>query len=131
MYHGKGYGDFKSDLAKAFTNEKIGMGTKGAPTGSNSINAFEKLSSIAASNDILLNKAIARALKKAGYILDYKLENDFGYGLTRRTDIFCITKDVPIRLELMWRKKTSQAEIANYVLTKLYNYGKAIGLLNK
>ncbi|BAK97760.1 hypothetical protein OBV_05620 [Oscillibacter valericigenes Sjm18-20] len=121
----------KSDLAKAFSNEEIGMGTKGAPTGSNSIDAFKKLSGIAASNDTLLNKALAEALLRANYILDYELEDDFGHGLTRRTDILCITKDVPIRLELMWRKKTGQAEIANYVLTKLYNYGKAIGLFDE
>lgn len=30
----------------------------------------------------------------------------------------------------MWRARTSRAEIANYVLTKLYNYGRAIGFLN-
>jgi hypothetical protein len=31
---------------------------------------------------------------------------------------------------VMWRKSTGRAEIANYVLTKLYNYGRAIGLLS-
>jgi hypothetical protein len=30
---------------------------------------------------------------------------------------------------MMWRKQTGRAEIANYTLTKLNNYGKAIGLL--
>jgi hypothetical protein len=35
----------------------------------------------------------------------------------------------PVRLEVMWRKQTSRAEIANYTLTKLNNYARAIGLL--
>jgi DNA (cytosine-5)-methyltransferase 1 len=35
----------------------------------------------------------------------------------------------PIRIEIMWRSTTSRADIANYVLSKLGNYGKAIGLL--
>jgi DNA (cytosine-5)-methyltransferase 1 len=30
----------------------------------------------------------------------------------------------------MWRSKTGRADIANYVLAKLGNYGRAIGLLD-
>jgi len=30
----------------------------------------------------------------------------------------------------MWRAQTTVGEIAQYVLEKLYNYGKAIGYLN-
>jgi len=29
----------------------------------------------------------------------------------------------------MWRTDTTRSEIANYVLTKLFNYGHAIGFL--
>ena len=102
----KGLGNFRrSDLAKAILGDPIGMGKQGAPVGPNSISAFEKISSIASNNDRLLNKTIAKALVKAELIEEYELESDFGNGLTRRTDILCETDEIPLRLELMWRKK--------------------------
>lgn len=120
----------KSELIKAFKGEPMGMGQQGAPPGSNSLNAFEKIAQIAASSDVLLNEAIGDALKKLNIIAKFELEQDFGSGLTRRTDILCHTSDgETVRLEMMWRKKTGQAEISNYVLTKLFNYGKAIKLI--
>lgn len=118
-----------SELGKAFTGESIGMGKKGNKIGSNTIEAFEKLSGIASTNDKQINKTIGEALEKSKLINYYKLEQNFGEGLTRRTDVLCYTNKRPVRLEVMWRKSTGQAEIANYTLTKLYNYGKAIELL--
>lgn len=50
--------------------------------------------------------------------------------MSRRTDIVATSGSGTIRLEMMWRRKTGRAEIANYVLTKLFNYGKAIGYLS-
>jgi hypothetical protein len=44
-------------------------------------------------------------------------------------DLYCLKSGEPIRIEVMWRTKAGRAEIANYVLTKLGNYGKAIGVL--
>ena len=119
----------KSELIKAFKGQTIGMGKKGNKVGNNSTDAFEKLSFLASKNDREINQAIAEALKVEGAINDYKLEENFGMGMVRRTDILCETNDIPVRLEMMWRKTTSQADIANYTLTKLYNYGKAIELL--
>ena len=119
----------RSELIKALQNQEIGMGQKGNKAGNNSIEAFEKLTNLAQSNDIEINRSFAEALKQLNLIQDYKLEANFGSGLNRKTDILCKTTDIPIRIEMMWRKKTGQAEIANYTLTKLYNYGKAIGLL--
>ena len=49
--------------------------------------------------------------------------------MIRRTDIMCTCATGIIRLEVMWRAKTSRAEIANYTLTKLKNYGTAVGFL--
>lgn len=119
----------ESELARAFRSESIGLGRRGQPAGTNTKEAFEKLLKITQTDDASVNRAIGYALKDCGLIADFKLEVDFGNGLTRTTDIFCETSSGPIRLEIMWRKQTGTAEIANYVLTKLYNYGRAIELL--
>ncbi|HVT80556.1 MAG TPA: hypothetical protein VHM90_07860 [Phycisphaerae bacterium] len=118
-----------SEIAHAFRGEPLGPRSTGSKPGSNTVKAFESLAEIASSNDSSLNRALGEALKKADLITDFKVEQDLGTGLRRRTDILCETTDGPIRLELMWRRKTSRAEIANYVLAKLSNYGKAIGYL--
>jgi hypothetical protein len=65
----------------------------------------------------------------ARLIDSFQIEQDFGAGLKRRTDILAKSKNGQIRLEVMWRKTTSRAEIANYTLTKVANYGRAIGFL--
>ena len=101
----------------------------GGKTGSNSIKAFEKLTDIASSNDRILNNTFGKALMDIGIIDEFKLEENFGNGLTRRTDLVCKIGAETLRLEFMWRKKTSKAEISNYTLTKIYNYGKALGFL--
>ena len=101
----------------------------GGKTGPNSIVAFEKLTDIASKNDRILNATFGEALKCQGIIDEYKLEQNFGEGLTRRTDLLCKIGSENLRLEFMWRKKTSKAEISNYTLTKIYNYGKALGFL--
>lgn len=119
----------ETNLAFSFLNRPIGSRKVGGKAGSNSIAAFEKLTHIAASNDVILNKAIADALIDTGLIQSYALEENFGNGLTRRTDIVTKTTSSTIRLEIMWRKRTGRAEISNYALTKLFNYGKAIGFL--
>lgn len=115
-----------SDLGIAFQKLSSGLRKQGAKVGSNTVSAFEKLSGIAADNDRLLNQALV----KAGLIISYKLEVDLGNGLIRRTDLVCNTTDGPVRIEMMWRKKTGRAEVSNYVLTKLANYGKAIKFLS-
>lgn len=119
-----------SELAKMINATYKSKGKKGK-TGSNSIAAFEKLTEIASTNDKVLNKTFGKALKAAGLIEDFSAEVNFGSGLTRRTDLVCNTDLGEIRMEFMWRKNTSQAAIANYTLTKLYNYGKAIGFFEK
>lgn len=95
-----------------------------------SINRFIRLK-IASTNDRILNITFGKALKEAGLIEDFEPEVKFGLGLKRRTDLVCETESGEIRMVFMWRKNTSQAEIANYTLTKLYNYGKAIGFFEK
>ena len=102
----------------------------GGRPGSNTEEAFRKLVEVAQSNDASLNRAIGLALKSAGHIKEFTLEKPLGGGIARTTDIACTTAQGEVRLELMWRSRTSRAEIANYVLTKLHNYGRAIGFLS-
>lgn len=118
-----------TNLLASFKDEPIGARKVGGKVGPNSVTAFEKMTNIASTNDVQLNRAIAECLKDLGVITGYELEKDFGTGMTRRTDIVATTENSSIRLEMMWRKKTGRAEIANYALSKLYNYGKAIGYL--
>lgn len=119
----------KSELAKAFKLKPMGLGSSGQKPGENTQEAFEKLLSITQNDDQLVNETLGRALVDCNLVYSYKAEVDFGKGLTRRTDLLCETELGEVRLEIMWRKSTGRAEIANYVLTKLFNYGKAIGLL--
>ena len=118
-----------SELVRMIQMDTKLMGKKGV-TGTNSINSFGKLLEISQTNDRLLNDAFGRALKENGYIDQYLTEQNFGSGLTRRTDLLCKIGNKEIRLEFMWRKSTSKAEIANYTLTKLYNYGRALEFIN-
>ncbi len=120
-----------SSIAKAFRGEPLGTRATGPTSGSNTKEAFRKLTEIATSNDPALNNALGSALVDAGFLASFKTEQDFGTGMTRRTDILGTTPEGSIvRLEIMWRAKTGRAEIANYTLTKLFNYGKAIGFLS-
>ncbi|MDX7862085.1 hypothetical protein SJR95_18965 [Aeromonas caviae] len=118
-------------LANSFEGIPINTRAVGSKPGSNTIASFEKLCTIAATNDVLLNRCFGEAMKSMGLITDYKLEQNLGDGLTRRTDILAFTSNGPVRLEMMWRKKTGRAEISNYVLTKLYNYGRAVKYINQ
>jgi hypothetical protein len=119
-----------SDLGRALRGGVQGLRARGPKIGPNTQEAFEKLAEIAAQNDQLLNKAIGRAIRANKLGKEFDTEVDLGSGLTRRTDIVVQSDERgPIRLEVMWRRKTSRAEIANYVLGKLHNYGRALGFL--
>lgn len=118
-----------SDLGKAFTGDTMRTRTRGSKVGTNTVSAFQKLAAIATTNDGILNAAIGEALKQAGLIDEFETEKDLGSGLVRLTDILCRSGNQVIRLEIMWRSTTGRAAIANYALTKLYNYGKAIEYL--
>ncbi|MGE6743092.1 hypothetical protein ACQKGC_22740 [Allorhizobium pseudoryzae] len=119
-----------TELASIFRLGPQGPLPRGPKVGDKSVEAFEKLASIASSDDTALNRAFGMALESAGLIKSFLVEQDFGTGLKRRTDILADTENGPVRIEVMWRKSTGRAEIANYTLTKLQNYGKAIGFLN-
>ncbi|WP_133251119.1 hypothetical protein [Novacetimonas pomaceti] len=118
-----------TELGSIFRAGSQGTLARGAKLGSSSVEAFEKLVDIATTNDALLNKSLGEALVAARFIESYKVEQDFGAGLTRRTDLLAEISVGRIRIEVMWRKRVGRADIANYTLTKLFNYGKAIGYL--
>lgn len=119
-----------SELGVILSGASLGTRKRGMKPRSNTKAAFEGLTSIATSDDGLLNAAIGEALKDAGLIESFEVEKDLGTDLKFTSDLFVIRKGEPIRIEVMWRTSTSRATIANYVLGKLGNYAKAIGLLD-
>lgn len=120
----------RTDIARAFSATTMSTRVRGRKPGSNTESAFQKLADIATEADQPLNAAIGRALLAAGYTSGFDTEQDLGTGLTRYTDVVCTSDALDrVRLEVMWRSKTTRAEIANYALTKLFNYGRAIGFL--
>jgi DNA (cytosine-5)-methyltransferase 1 len=119
----------ESDLAKAFKSLPRGPGRRGYKSGPNSKKAFEKLLDIAQKKDRVVNQAIGKALEACRLIPSFKTEVELRGGLNLRSDLLCETDSVPVRLEIMWRKEASRAQIAIYVLQKLQNYGRAIGFL--
>jgi DNA (cytosine-5)-methyltransferase 1 len=84
---------------------------------------------VSKSNDTALNRAIGNALVACGLIERFETEVDLGEGLKRKSDLVCNPHIDPVRIEVMWRTDTTRSEIANYVLNKLFNYGKAIGFI--
>lgn len=120
----------QTELASIFASGTQGVLARGGKPGSESIEAFRKLANIASNNDTALNRALGRALVAAGLIDSFEVEKDFGTGMKRKTDILAKTPSGPIRIEVMWRSSTGRAEIANYVLTKLANYGRALQFLD-
>lgn len=119
-----------SELGLILGGSTLGTRKRGSKAGSETKQAFEKLAGIARDNDGACNRALGRALQDAGLIEDFEAEKGSGTELVFTSDLYCSLRDgEPVRLEVMWRNKTGRAEIANYVLTKLGNYGKAIDLL--
>ncbi|KOU23944.1 hypothetical protein ADK52_15495 [Streptomyces sp. WM6372] len=118
------------ELGLLLSGNSLGLRKRGGKAGSNTLVAFESLAQIASKKDGLLNRAIGNGLQDVGLIDSYMTERELGTEYKYFSDLYCERADGPIRLEMMWRKSTSRAEIANYVLSKLGNYGKAIGLLS-
>ena len=119
-----------SDLGLLLAGQSLGTKRRGSKAGGSTQIAFAGLASIAQKNDGLLNEALAESILAAGLAEGYELEKELKGGVKYYSD-FALTRadGEAIRVEVMWRKETSRAEIANYVLGKLGNYAKAIGLL--
>ena len=118
-----------SELASALQGEPVGTLKRGPKPKAERLAPFDALMAVAKTNDVALNKALASALVDCDLIEQFEQEVDLGGGLTRKSDLVCNPHVDPVRLEVMWRTDTTRSEIANYVLTKLFNYGHAIGFL--
>jgi energy-coupling factor transporter ATP-binding protein EcfA2 len=118
-----------SELASALQGEPVGTLTRGPKPKAERLAPFDAIMIVSKTNDSALNSALGRALVDCGLIKQFDQEVDLGTGLTRKSDLVCDPHLEPVRIEMMWRTETRRSEIANYVLTKLYNYGRAIGFL--
>ncbi|MEZ0051944.1 hypothetical protein ABIA30_002956 [Mycobacterium sp. MAA66] len=121
-----------STLGRLLADNPLTTGRRGQKAGDNTLKAFNGLTEIATSADIEVNRTIAEALKSAGIIESYVLEAPFGNEQSSyRSDILATRSNgMMVRIELMWRKSASPADVSNYVLRKLEIYGKSAGLLN-
>jgi hypothetical protein len=118
-----------SEIGLILSGSSLGTRKRGKKPGGSTLAAFNNLARIARTNDGALNRAIGEGLKSVGLIDSYETERVLGTKLNYFSDLYCVQRGAPIRIEVMWRAETSRAEIANYALKKLGNYGKAIGLL--
>jgi len=118
-----------SELASALQGEPVGTLKRGPKPKADRLVPFDAIMAVAKTNDIALNGALGRALVDSELVEECKLEVDLGEGLKRKSDLVCNPHTDPIRIEVMWRMDTTRSEMANYVLTKLFNYGRAIGFI--
>ena len=118
-----------SELGLMLSGQSLGQRRRGQKAGDNTLTAFHGLAAIASKNDGLLNQAIGDALVALGLAQSSDMEHKLEGPVRFVSDLLLEADAGNIRLEVMWRKKTSRAEIANYVLTKLWNYARAIGLV--
>jgi hypothetical protein len=119
-----------SELGRLLAANALGTRRRGSRPGGGTTSAFASLARIARTNDGAINRAIGEGLKQTGLIESYEDEKEVGGELTFASDLCLVRAGEPIRLEVMWRSSPSRAEIANYVLGKLRNYGRAIGYLD-
>ncbi|TLK51955.1 hypothetical protein [Glutamicibacter sp. V16R2B1] len=119
-----------SELGLMLSGQPLGQRRRGPKTGDNTKEAFDGLATIASKNDGLLNEAIGEALIASKLVDSFEKEHKLDGPVKFISDLRLRSGIEDIRLEVMWRRKTSRAEIANYVLTKLWNYARAIGLID-
>ncbi len=77
-----------------------------------------------------MNRVLGRALQAAGLIHSCEDEKPLTVKEKRSGDLLCQTDAGPVLLEFMWRRKTTRGAIAQYLLTKLVQYGRNIGFLS-
>jgi hypothetical protein len=119
-----------SELGLVLGGESLGTRRRGSKPGDNTQAAFRNLAEIARNNDGACNRAIGAALVDAGLVESMETERALGTNQTFFSDLYVVRGGDPVRIEFMWRARAGRADIANYVLLKLGNYGRAIGLLS-
>lgn len=118
-----------SELGLILSGESLGTRKRGSKPGDNTRAAFENLADIARTNDGLCNRAVGQGLVDLALVDCMETERSLGTEQTFFSDLYTEKAGEPLRIEFMWRTKAGRAAIANYVLMKLGNYGRAIGLL--
>ncbi len=118
-----------SELGLLLAGASLGTRKRGSKPGPGTKTAFAGLANIARTNDGLCNRALGRALQETALISSFDIEKPLGTDLSYISDLAVMRLGEPVRIEVMWRSTTGRADIANYVLTKLGNYGRGIGLL--
>jgi DNA (cytosine-5)-methyltransferase 1 len=118
-----------SELGLVLSHSSLGTRKVGGKPGGGTQTAFAGLAKIAQSNDGAINRAIGAALVASSMATSFETERELGTDLKYLSDIYITAGAQPIRIEVMWRSTTGRAQIANYVLTKLGAYGKAISFL--
>jgi hypothetical protein len=118
-----------SELGLLISGRTLGTRKRGSKPGDNTQAAFAGLADIARNNDAALNRAIGTALLDNGYIDGFETEKALGTNYVVKSDLQVAQGMERIRLEAMWRTKAGRADIANYVLTKLGLYSRAVGLM--
>lgn len=119
-----------SKLALALRDQPVGMKKAGRKLGDRSLDRFGALTDLASKDDASLNRALGRALVAVGLVKSFEDEKPLRVKEKRSGDLLCQTGAGPVLLEIMWRKRTTRGAIAQYVLTKLVQYGRNIGFLN-
>ena len=116
-------------LALALGGKPVGLKPTGRKPGERTMAKFEKLTDVAGKDDATLNRAVGRALEAAGLIRSFEDEKPLSVKEKRSGDLLCQTDAGPVLLEFMWRRRTTRGAIAQYVLTKLTQYGRNLGFL--
>ena len=117
-----------SELGLILSGQSLGTRRRGARPGANTQAAFRSLAEIARTNDGACNRSIGKALVDIGLVERMETERPIGTEQTYYSDLYVLKAGEPVRIEVMWRTKAGRADIANYTLMKLGNYGRAIGL---
>ncbi len=118
-----------SKLSLALKGQPVGMKKPGRKLGEKSLDRFQALTDLASKDDASLNRVLGRALVSVGLVRSFEDEKPLTVKEKRSGDLLCQTDAGPVLLEIMWRKRTTRGAIAQYVLTKLVQYGRNIGFL--
>lgn len=119
-----------SKLALALRGQPVGMKRAGRKPGDESQDQFQALTTFASKDDAILNRVLGRALVATGLMKSFEDEKPLSVKEKRSGDLLCQTGEGLVLLELMWRRRTTRGAIAQYVLTKLVQYGRNIGFLS-
>lgn len=119
----------KSNLTKAIKGDCLNKSYSRNKT-TEKEDIFSYILELTKDNDALVNRKLCEVLKDQKLINVARVEEPIKSYHEVRSDILCSIPGTYIRVEVMWRKNVTTAEIADYTLKKIYNYCKAMGFIN-